>query len=122
MSNKSKLDELRSKVNALEQQLPPTMPSEKEIAAHNDARHQLAERRASQFNAFTREQLRAMNDACPDPQSIVHDHRNAPTGPTSIIPSSSGTSVRGSVGRGSVSGGSGWAHQIPLRNGLEQGK
>jgi hypothetical protein len=115
---------LTAKVNALEQQLPPTMPSEKEIAAHRNEMHQLAERRAAAFNPFTSDQLAAMRAACSDndASAIVHDQRGAPQGPASIIPSSSGTSVRGSVGRGTVGGGSGWAHQTPLRNGLGQGK
>jgi hypothetical protein len=80
MSDDSKqIAALTAKLNALEQQLPPTMPSEKEIAAAKDAAHQMAESRASQFNPFTSDQLAAFRDAAPDRDvsAIVHDHRNA---------------------------------------------
>jgi hypothetical protein len=122
MTNKEEIDQLRADLTALKRQFSgEDIPSEKEAAEWRDKMHQLAERRASQHNPFTRDQLAAMRAACPDPQSIVHDQRGAPTGPASIIPSST-DKVRGSVGRGSVGGGTGWQHQIPLRNGLGQGK
>jgi hypothetical protein len=109
---------LTAKVNALEQQLSPVMPTEKEIAAHRAEAHAMAEARASRFNAFTPDQLRAMHEACPNPQSIVQDQRGAPQGPASILPRTSqpASNVRGPVNT------TGWQHFTPLRNGLGQGK
>jgi hypothetical protein len=96
MTNKEEIDALRAELAAVKRQLSGAdMPSEKEVAAYRDEMHQLAERRASQYNPFTRDQLAAMRAACPDPQSIVHDQRGAPQGPASIIPSTArATSIR----------------------------
>jgi hypothetical protein len=121
MTDKSEIDELKRELAAVKRQLSPTMPSEKEIAASKDAAHQARERSAAAFNPFTPDQLRAMHEASPNTQAIVHDQRGAPQGPTSIIPSTA-DKVRGSVGRGTVGGGSGWAHHVALKNGLGQGK
>ncbi len=74
---------------------------------------------------YTRDQLREMAAACPDPQTLVRDHRGAPLGPTSegAIPTSQTVSnVHGSAGLVGSTNKSGWSTPTPIKNGLGQGR
>ena len=119
MSDDKELAALKARVAELEAR-GPTVIDEEAAARWKDEMHQAAERRASAFNPFPREDLRAMRAACPDKDAhaiAMRDNR-APTGPSSqgIIPS---TQVVSNV---RVGGGTGWAREVPLKNGLGQGK
>ena len=105
----------------------PTPHDPAAVAKAIDAAHQMREQRASDgaLSHYTRDQLREMTAACPDPQALVRDHRGAPLGPTSegAIPTSqtvsnvsSGAGLQGSTNK------SGWSTPTPIRNGLGQGK
>jgi hypothetical protein len=115
MSNKSEIDELRSKVNALERQISGAdVLSEKDIARHRDELHQASERRMSLAHAFSRADLAAMRAAAPDDvcKGIVADGR-APLGPKSIIPTSQQL-PRGGGSAGPAGGGTGWMRETPI--------
>lgn len=105
-----KIEALTAEIEKLKAQAP-TPVDDAAVARHRDAIHQLSERRTSQFNPFTREQLAAMQAACPDPQAIVRDHRGAPTGPARVIPNSPQptNAVRSVPGDGT-----GWFRETPI--------
>jgi hypothetical protein len=123
MTNKSELDELRAKIDALERQqrqlTPPSYPTEAEVAAHRDKMHELAERRAtaSAMVGFSRADLAAMRAAAPDDvcRDLARDGR-APLIPKPVIPESEWNV------RGRVSSGTGWANPTAIKNGLGQGR
>jgi hypothetical protein len=105
---KSELEALRAEVERLK---PTPMPSEADVAAHRAAMHEAAERRMANASAFSREQLAAMQRACPDEtmRGIVADGR-APTGPTGMVR----TSQQTTDARQPPSGGTGWAREVPF--------
>jgi hypothetical protein len=115
MTNKSEIDALRAELEKVKRQLPPTMPTEKEIAAHRDQVHQLAEARMSRAAYFSPEDLRAMRAAAPDDvcRSIVRDNRGGIT-PRSVIPSSPTSSNVLGGGAGPPGGGIGWMRETPI--------
>lgn len=80
-----------------------------------DKMHEIAERNASQgaLSHYTPAQLREMTAACPDPQSLVRDHRGAPTGPSSAGTSGQVTKVSTNAGLPG-SNTSGWRREAPL--------
>lgn len=108
--------EVEKKVKAA---LAPTQdPTEAEIAAHNNARHQANERRMANATYFSPEDYRKMREAAPDDvvRGIVADGR-APIGPTSIIPRKpTSSNAREPINT------TGWQHPTSLKNGLGQGR
>jgi hypothetical protein len=123
MKTKDEIAALRAQIAKLEAKVtPPPYPTEAEVAAHRDAMHQMAERRASAFNPFTRDQMEEFRKAAPDDlckQIGLGDARASPTVPRGVIPQDAKENVRG----GRVGDGSGWATHTPvIRNGLGQGR
>jgi hypothetical protein len=117
MTDKSELAAVKAELAAIKAQLnPKPPPTEADVAAHRDRMREMSEARVAAFNPYSRDQLAAMQKASPNTQAIVHDQRGAPTGPSTIIPST-GSGVRGPI----VASGSGWSNPTPLRNGLGQG-
>jgi hypothetical protein len=115
---------LQAKLAALEASSPtPHDPAAE--GKWRDRMREIAEHSASQgaLSHFTRDQLREMAAACPDPQNIVRDHRGAPLGPTSegAIPTSQ-TVSNVSSGAGIVGSKTGWRTPTPVKNGLGQGR
>ena len=115
MTNREEIDQLRAELDQLKASVAPTPDDPAAAAQWQSKMHELAERRASAFNPFTRDQLAEMERACPTStmRDIVRDNQ-APQGPSSqgAIPSSQAVSnVRGVPGSGT-----GWAHQAPLTN------
>jgi hypothetical protein len=115
------IEALNAKLAALEASQPTPIDKAAE-GKWRDEMREIAERRALRDakSSFSRAELAAMQAAAPDDQckAIAMRDSRAPTGPSSqgIIPTSQPISnVR-------VGGGSGWARQIPIRNGIGQGK
>jgi hypothetical protein len=117
---------LSAEIAALKASQPTPIDKAAEGKWRDEMRH-IAERRASQgaLSHFTRDQLREMAAACPDPQNIVRDHRGAPLGPTSegAIPTSQTVSnVHSGAGLIGSTNTSGWRTPPPVKNGLGQGR
>ena len=96
----------------------PTVIDEVAAARHRDQMHQMAEARASAYLPFSREDLAAMRAACPDDvmRDIAMRDNRGTLSPKPIIPTSQKVSdVR-------VGSGTGWTREVPLKNGLGQGK
>ena len=89
---------------------PAAPPSEREAREWADQMHQLREGRMSQFSAFSREDLRAMEAACPS--DTVRDLVQHGT-----VQSPSGAGVSGTITRVSNNpgiGGTGWRDATPI--------
>jgi hypothetical protein len=72
MTNKDEIEELRNEVERLKAQVTPKpLPTEADAAAHRAAMHEAAERRMSRAGNFSREDLLAMEAACPS--SVAQD-------------------------------------------------
>jgi hypothetical protein len=114
------------RITALEAEiakLKSSQPTQIDRAAEGkwrDEMRQIAEQRASQgaLSHYTRDQLREMVAACPDPQDLVRDHRGAPLGPSSegAIPTSQTVSNVHSGAGLHGSNTSGWRRETPLTN------
>jgi hypothetical protein len=110
-----KLAELEAEVARLKSAQPTPIDRAAE-GAWRDKMREIEDRRALRdaTSFYSRDQLAAMSAV--DAQAIVHDQRNAPRGPSGVIPSTArATAIR-------PTGGSGFQHLTPLRNGLGQGK
>ena len=116
--------DLQAQIDRLTAQQPTIIDKAAE-GEWRDKMREITERNASQgaLSHYTPAQLREMSAACPDPQSLVRDHRGAPLGPTSegAIPTSQTVSnVRS--GAGLVGSTTGWRTPTPVKNGLGQGR
>jgi hypothetical protein len=112
------MGELNDKVKELERQLAemktalPTPIDHAAAARFKDEMHQLAERRASAHNAFSRADLEDMERACPTStaRAIVSDNRGG------VGPRSAAAMPASATPAPVVTSGSGWAHEVELTN------
>ena len=116
MTDEDEIAALKRELAEIKQSLP-SPSTEKEVAQHRDQVHQARERHMSRAAYFSPADLRAMEAA--SPTSVVKDivARGAIPGPTTV-----GKTEVSAAGRPVVGGGRGWAREVPLRNGLGQGK
>jgi hypothetical protein len=113
MTNKDEIAELRNEVARLKARVEPKpLPTEADAAAHRAAMHEAAERRMARAGNFSREDLLAMEAACPS--SVARDivARGGVRPPSGHGTSGTITSVHGPSGV--YPNNSGWRTASPI--------